>query len=246
VKPVILSCKDVSVTLGTLEVLRSVTLDIAPGEIVTIMGPSGSGKSTLLRVLAGLVVPSQGVIHVGSRRVEGPSPLLRYAFQDYDSFPWLSVKRNISIAMGSLNQSYTDELLREVGLESFAAYSPRALSGGMRKRLGLARALSSKPRVILLDEPFGSLDVVGRAELHDLVHKMTKQYTCAFLIVTHDIDEAVYLSHRIVIGSRLPFRLVETVTCTQAAIPRSPDFRRSPEFEATTMRVRQLLAESRD
>lgn len=192
--------------------LDQVSLQIACGEMVALVGPSGCGKSTLLRLIAGLDLPSSGEVYVGSERVEGPGAERGLMFQDPSLFPWKSVRRNIEtglVARGVLRQhrDEVDDYLRLVGLESFADAYPHQLSGGMAQRAALARALINHPRVLLLDEPLGALDQFTRMRMQDEVLRIWQARRTTLLLVTHDIDEALYMSDRIVIMSARPGRI---------------------------------------
>jgi ABC-type nitrate/sulfonate/bicarbonate transport system ATPase subunit len=192
--------------------LSGVNLSIAAGEMVTLVGPSGCGKSTLLRMVAGLDEPTSGSVYVGNDRITGPSAERGLMFQDPNLFPWLTVRRNVEaglVARGVLRQMRHEvaEFLRLVGLESFANAYPHQLSGGMAQRAALARALVNHPRVLLLDEPLGALDAFTRMRMQDEVLRIWQARGTTMLLVTHDIDEAVYMSDRIVILSPRPGRV---------------------------------------
>jgi len=196
--------------------LHDVTLTVAAGELVTLVGPSGCGKSTLLRLLAGLDVPDAGELRVGEQAITGPSAERGLVFQDPNLLPWLSVRGNIQaglVARGILRERRheVDEFMRLVGLEAFANAYPHQLSGGMAQRVALARALVNHPKVLLLDEPLGALDAFTRMRMQDEVLRLWRARGTTMLIVTHDIDEAIYMSDRIVIMTQRPGKIEQII-----------------------------------
>ena len=211
--------------------LDNVSLSLAAGELVSLIGPSGCGKSTLLRLIAGLDLPNSGQLLVGSEEIIGPSAERGLVFQDPNLFPWLTVRRNIQaglVARGLLHskRDEVDEFLRLVGLESFAGAYPHHLSGGMAQRAALARALINHPKVLLLDEPLGALDAFTRMRMQDEVLRLWQNRRTTMLLVTHDIDEAIYMSDRIVIMSPRPGRIERNLDIPM----QRPRERNSPEF----------------
>jgi ABC-type nitrate/sulfonate/bicarbonate transport system ATPase subunit len=199
--------------------LDRVSLSVAPGELVSMVGPSGCGKSTLLRLIAGLDNPNSGELWVGTERITGPSAERGLVFQDPNLFPWLTVRRNIEsglVARGVLHEKRdeVDEFMRLVGLESFANAYPHHLSGGMAQRIALARALINHPKILLLDEPLGALDAFTRMKMQDEVLRLWEARGTTMLFVTHDIDEAIYMSDRIVIMSPSPGRIDRIIEVT--------------------------------
>ena len=225
-----------------VRVLEDVTLSIAPGEMVCVVGPSGCGKSTLLRLIAGLDVPSSGELRVGGEEIAGPSAQRGLMFQDPNLFPWLTVRRNVQaglVARGILNQKRheVEEFLRLVGLETFADVYPHQLSGGMAQRVALARALVNHPRVLLLDEPLGALDAFTRMRMQDEVLRLWEARGTTMLLVTHDIDEAIYMSDRIVMMTPRPGRIDRII---DVELPRSRE-RNSPAFLALRSQILETL-----
>ena len=197
---------------GRTVALESVSLSIGAGELVSLIGPSGCGKSTLLRLIAGLDAPDAGELWVGSESITGPSAERGLVFQDPNLFPWLTVRRNIEaglVARGLLHarRPEVDEFMRLVDLESFAGAYPHHLSGGMAQRVALARALINHPKVLLLDEPLGALDAFTRMRMQDEVLRLWQARGTTMLLVTHDIDEAIYMSDRIIIMTARPGRI---------------------------------------
>ena len=189
---------DGGVTPGA-HALDDVSLSIAAGELVSIVGPSGCGKSTLLRMLAGLTSPTSGELAIGAEPITEPSAERGLVFQDPNLFPWLTVRREV------------DEFMRLVGLEAFANSFPHHLSGGMAQRVSLARALINHPRVLLLDEPLGALDAFTRMRMQDEVLHLWRAHGTTMLFVTHDIDEAIYMSDRIVIMTQRPGKIEQII-----------------------------------
>jgi ABC-type nitrate/sulfonate/bicarbonate transport system ATPase subunit len=211
--------------------LENVSLAVAAGELVSLVGPSGCGKSTLLRLIAGLDKPASGALRIGNALVTGPTAEHGLVFQDPSLFPWLTVRRNIEsglVARGLLHEKRgeVDEFMRLVGLETFADSFPHHLSGGMAQRVALARALINHPKVLLLDEPLGALDAFTRMRMQDEVLRLWEARGTTMLLVTHDIDEAIYMSDRIIIMTPRPGRIER---CIEVALDR-PRQRSSPEF----------------
>lgn len=211
--------------------LCDVSLEVAPGELVSLVGPSGCGKSTLLRLMAGLETLDAGELRVGSESISGPSAERGLVFQDPSLFPWLTVRGNIEsglVARGVLHAKRKEvhDFMRLVGLEEFANAYPHHLSGGMAQRVALARALVNHPRVLFLDEPLGALDAFTRMNLQDEVLRLWRANRMTMLLVTHDIDEAIYMSDRIVIMTPRPGRIDKIIPVT---LPR-PRQRNSLEF----------------
>jgi ABC-type nitrate/sulfonate/bicarbonate transport system ATPase subunit len=196
--------------------LDKVSLFVSAGELVSIIGPSGCGKSTLLRLIAGLTLATDGELLVGGEPITAPSAERGLVFQDPNLFPWLTVRRNIEaglLARGVLNEERgkVDEFMRLVGLEAFADAFPHHLSGGMAQRVALARAMINHPKVLLLDEPLGALDAFTRMRMQDEVLRLWRAHGTTMLFVTHDIDEAIYMSDRIVIMTPRPGKIQEII-----------------------------------
>ena len=222
--------------------LDHVSLSIAAGELVSLIGPSGCGKSTLLRLIAGLDSPEAGELWVGTERINAPSAERGLVFQDPNLFPWLTVRRNIEaglVARGLLHDKRpeVDEFMRLVGLESFAGAYPHHLSGGMAQRVALARALINHPKVLLLDEPLGALDAFTRMRMQDEVLRLWQARGTTMLLVTHDIDEAIYMSDRILIMAPRPGRVERTI---EIDLER-PRQRNTPDFLRLRGDILELL-----
>ena len=202
--------------LSRRQVLDGVSFSLAAGELVSLIGPSGCGKSTLLRLIAGLDFTDEGELLVGSEPISAPNAERGLVFQDPNLFPWLTVRRNIQaglVARGVLHEKKeeVDQFMRLVGLETFANVYPHHLSGGMAQRAALARALINHPKVLLLDEPLGALDAFTRMRMQDEVLRLWQARRTTMLLVTHDIDEAIYMSDRIMIMTPRPGRIERTI-----------------------------------
>jgi len=222
--------------------LHDLSLSVAPGELVALVGPSGCGKSTLLRLIAGLDAPTSGEILVAGQPITGPSADRGLVFQDPNLFPWLSVRRNIEsglVARRVLHEQRheVDEFMRLVGLEAFAHAYPHHLSGGMAQRVALARALVNHPKVLLLDEPLGALDAFTRMRMQDEVLRLWQARGTTMLLVTHDIDEAIYMSDRIVMMTPRPGR-IDRVLEVPLSRPRRRD---DPRFLDLRTRILEML-----
>jgi ABC-type nitrate/sulfonate/bicarbonate transport system ATPase subunit len=216
---------------GRVAALDGVSLSLAAGELVSLVGPSGCGKSTLLRLIAGLESPNSGELRIGDEPITDPSAERGLVFQDPNLFPWLTVRGNIEaglVARGVLREKRHEvpEFMRLVGLEEFAGAYPHHLSGGMAQRVALARALINHPKVLLLDEPLGALDAFTRMRMQDEVLRLWEARRTTMLLVTHDIDEAIYMSDRIVLMTPRPGR-IERAISVELDRPRD---RSSPEF----------------
>ncbi len=211
-----LSLESVRISYGAKTVVRGIDLDIAPGEILVLVGKSGCGKSTLLRAIAGLRRPSGGVILADADTVTGPSADRALVFQDDALLPWRTARANVELALRLRGVGRGERTIRsqrwldEVGLTGYADYLPRDLSGGMRQRVQLARSLAGSPRAVLMDEPFGALDSQTRAEMQRLLVDTWRAHPTTIVFVTHDLDEALLLGDRIaVLGDGALRALVE-------------------------------------
>jgi NitT/TauT family transport system ATP-binding protein len=199
---------------GTTTVaLNGVDLDVERGSFVSIVGPSGCGKSTLLQIIAGLVAPTSGVVFLDGRKVESPPPAAIYVFQQYSRslFPWKTVERNVAFGLENREAlsraaiaARTRELIGLVKLSGFERHYPWQLSGGMQQRVAIARALACRPAVLLMDEPFSAVDALTRVGLQELLRALWRELRLTVIFVTHDVDEGVYLSTRVVALSRAP------------------------------------------
>jgi len=203
---------------GQVQALRNVSLTLADGEFLAFVGASGCGKSTLLRLIAGLDTPDTGTIVLGGVPVAGPSAACGMIFQDHRLLPWLTVVQNIDLALenSGLARAARNRLIEEhlelVGLSAFAKAYPRQLSGGMAQRAAIARSLITRPRLLLLDEPFSALDALTRTRLQNELQKIWAHEKTAMVLVTHDVEEAVFLADRIVVLAPHPGRISDMVT----------------------------------
>jgi sulfonate transport system ATP-binding protein len=191
---------------GARQVLRGLRLSVGAGEIVSLLGASGCGKSTLLSIVAGLDRACTARVRLDGRELQGPDAGIGFVFQEPRLFPWLTVADNISFGAGVRNApaAVIAALLEEVGLPGYADALPKQLSGGQAQRVAIARGLYTRPRVLLLDEPFSAVDAITRMKLQDLLARVAQERGLTVLLVTHDVDEAVQLSDRVVLLERQP------------------------------------------
>jgi len=200
-----------------VEALRDITFDIPRGGLVTLLGPSGCGKTTLLKIIAGLVTPTLGEVRVNNRTVYGPGTDRAFVFQDFALMPWSSVLRNVAfgLELRGVGKAEREEramhYIREVGLAGFETKRPAELSGGMRQRAGLARALAVDADVLMMDEPFSAIDEQMRRKLQEDLLELLRVENKTVIFVTHSIEEAVYMSNEIVLLTRHPGRVVKTI-----------------------------------
>jgi len=220
---------------ATFEALRSIDLTIGTNEFLTLLGPSGCGKSTLLRILAGLEEASEGELRLEGNPIAGPGADRGMVFQGYTLFPWLTVRENIEYGPKLAGMPIMDRrqvsnyYLRMIRLEAFANSYPKQLSGGMKQRVAIARALANRPKVLLMDEPFGALDAQTRLEMQELLLEVWEKEKTTVVFITHDIEEAVFLSQRICVMGANPGRIVSE---HRVDLPgkRSEQTRMLPEF----------------
>ena len=223
-----------------LPVLDGIDLDIAPGEFVSLVGQSGCGKSTILRLLSGLETPSQGSVVVDGAVVTGTAPERALAFQDATLLPWRTVRENVALgpqARGRLEPRRVEAALQVVGLRDFADAYPTTLSGGMAQRAALARALVNRPRLFLLDEPFGKLDALTRLTLQDEIASLWTSQGFTAVLVTHDVEEALRLSNRVIVLSERPAHVVEDIRVPEG-LGRDEA---APEFQRLRRHILTLL-----
>jgi len=216
--------------------LAQVDLDVREGEFLAIVGPSGCGKSTLLQIAAGLAAPSQGQVRFAGKAVQAPPPGIVYLFQQYGKslFPWRTVVDNVAFAVEhrpgmtrAAAREHSRRYLQMVGLADVAQRYPAQLSGGMQQRVTIARALAAEPRLLLMDEPFSSVDALTRMELHAMVQSLWAQHGFTAVLVTHDVDEAVFLADRVAVLSARPSRVVRVI---ETGLPRPRDKITTPEL----------------
>ena len=231
-----------------IQVLQDCSFTIEPGEFVSVIGPSGCGKTTLLNMAAGFTAPDDGAVQVGGERVDGPHPSRGVVFQQYAIFPWLTVAKNIEFGLTlranrknrELRAQIVERYLQLMGLEAFAHAYPKELSGGMRQRVAIARAYATDPQVLLMDEPFAALDAQTRERMQQLLHEtqLTEQRTALF--ITHSVEEAIFLSNRVVVLTPRPTKVREIVDIN-IGVPRSADTRLSPTFVELRRHLEKLL-----
>jgi NitT/TauT family transport system ATP-binding protein len=232
---------------SVLTALDNLSLDVAPGEFLTLVGPSGSGKTTLLDLLAGLSRPSSGKVLVDGKEVTGPGPDRAVVFQQYALFPWRTASANVSIGLENSGLSRkqraakASEFLDLVGLAGFEDRYPHELSGGMKQRVAIARSLAYEPDVLLMDEPFAALDAQTREQLQDELLRIWKATGKTIVFITHGIDEAVYLGQRVAVLSARPGRLKEIVDINIPDRDGDADIRSHPAFVEHRHRVWSLL-----
>ena len=235
-------------TPKALTAIDGLTLDVAPGEFVALLGPSGCGKSSLLYLVAGLEAPTDGVLYCDGEPITGPAPDRGMIFQEASLYPWLTIADNVSFGLklrgvsAAQRHATARELLRKVGLADAAEKRPDELSGGMRQRAALARALAMRPKVLLMDEPFASLDIQTRAKMQGHLLDVWQASGASVLLVTHSIDEALALADRIVVFTARPGRIKEVVSVD---LPR-PRSSRDPQVIEQHLRLADLLADEVD
>lgn len=241
-----ISIVDVTKRFGEVVALGGISLNIAENEFVSIVGASGCGKSTLLSLIAGLEAPSSGQLRIGDTDILGPGRDRGVVFQQATLLPWLTVQANVEFALRGENLSKRDraerarEYLNLVGLTGFEAAHPQQLSGGMQQRVALARSLSYRPDVLLMDEPFGALDALTRRTMQELLLDVWEQHKLTVVLVTHDIDEAVLTSDRVVVMSPRPGRVMRDIA-VPIARPRTREAAELPEFRALSKEILGLI-----
>ena len=231
---------------GEILALNKINFQIFRREFISVIGPSGCGKTTLIRTLAGLEFPSSGNVFLEGKKMEGPGAERGMVFQDYTLFPWLSVKKNVMFGLeikglGKLKaEAEAMEWLDIVGLGKFADAYPEQLSGGMKQRVAIARSLANRPEILFLDEPFGALDAQTRSSMQAYLLKIWQNVDVTVFFVTHDLDEAIYLSDRILVLRANPGEIDELIE-VPVPRPRAPGQFLTPEFLATKKRLEELI-----
>ncbi len=231
-----------------VEAVSAVNMNIKPGEFVSLIGPSGCGKSTLLNIVAGFVQPSFGAASIDGATIKGPGSECGVVFQQYSLFPWLSVRKNVEFGLkmkgapASVRETQARTLLGLAGLLAFENHYPDQLSGGMKQRVGIVRALATSPQVLLMDEPFGALDAQTRVVMQEILTNMWQRFRISVLFVTHDIEESIFLSDRIYVMTARPGRIKAEIIVPLAR-PRTPEMTASAEFIAMVQQLKRLIRE---
>lgn len=248
----LIELRDVGVVFGgngtAVDAVSHVSLNVAPGEFVSLIGPSGCGKSTLLNIVAGFVKPTSGVVQVDGKEIEGPSADRGVVFQQYSLFPWLKVRENVEFGLrmrgvpAGQREVSARTLLGLAGLLAFENHYPDQLSGGMKQRVGIVRALATSPQVLLMDEPFGALDAQTRVVMQEILTNMWQQFRLSVLFITHDIEESIFLSDRVFVMTARPGRIKAEIPVPLPR-PRTPAMTASSEFIAMVQKLKSLIRE---
>ena len=224
---------------GPFEALRDINLQVAKGEFICVVGHSGCGKSTLLNMVSGFLTPSTGKVTLNDQPIQGPGPDRMVVFQNYSLLPWKSVEQNVALAVNAARSELTaqeqaavvDHHLEMVGLQEARHKRPNEISGGMRQRVAIARALAVQPQVLVLDEPFGALDAITKEELQEELLAIWREHKPTVLMITHDIDEALFLADRIVMMTNGPSATIGELMEVPFARPRSYEaIQNDPEY----------------
>jgi len=230
------TARNISKSYGDVEALRDLSLDFPRGQLTSLLGPSGCGKTTLLKIIAGLLLPSAGEVTVSGQAVIGPGPDRAFVFQDFALLPWANVIRNVAFGLElrgvakSEREAIAAGYIKDVGLTGFENSFPHELSGGMRQRVGLARALSVDAPVLLMDEPFSAVDEQTRRKFQEDLLSLVQNENKTFIFVTHSIEEAVYVSDQIAILLPRPGRVSEIIKPTGFRMKGTDKIRRDPEY----------------
>lgn len=241
-------CVDYETEKGSLRVVDDVSFTIEDGEFICVVGPSGCGKTTLMNIVAGFVQPTRGQVILDGQPVKGPGLDRGVIFQEYGVFPWLTVEQNIIFGLKlagsktavSEREAVCSKYLELMGLTDFAKAFPKTLSGGMRQRLAIARAYAAKPEFLLMDEPFGALDAQTRSKMQNLLLEVLQREGKTVMMITHSVEEAVYLASRIIVVTARPAR-IKTIIEIPFGYPRLEDLHETPEFITIKAHVRDLV-----
>jgi NitT/TauT family transport system ATP-binding protein len=241
------SVKGIYKNYGDVEALRDMSLDFPKGQLTSLLGPSGCGKTTLLKIIAGLLAPNQGEVYVNGQIVSEPGPDRAFVFQDFALMPWASVLRNVAfgLELRKVPKSEREEIARkyikDVGLDGFENSFPHELSGGMRQRVGLARALSVDSPVLLMDEPFSAVDEQTRRKFQEDLLQLVKEESKTFIFVTHSIEEAVYVSDQVAILLPRPSRVSEIIKPSSFKNKDVDSIRKDSEYLDTVEKIWKSL-----
>lgn len=245
--------KEFATKKGTIVALKDINMHVETGEFVCVVGASGSGKSTLLRLVAGLDFPTSGEITVDDAIVAGPGADRGMVFQKYTLYPWMTIQKNVEFGLKLLG--YTAKRRKEeasyylsiVGLSEFAKSLPKELSGGMKQRVAIARALATNPKILLMDEPFGALDIQTKENMQQFLLEIWHKTGCTILMITHDVREAVFLSQRVYVFSARPGTVKEEVKIELPSdraytIKRQPIFHQQADYVIDLLRGKSMAA----
>ena len=248
----LIEVRDLGVVFGedetAIEAVTHVSMTVNPGEFVSLIGPSGCGKSTLLNIAAGFVQPTSGAVLIDGKAVDGPGADRGVVFQQYSLFPWLTVRQNVEFGLRMQNmasgqrETASRTLLGLAGLLAFENHYPEQLSGGMKQRVGIVRALATSPQVLLMDEPFGALDSQTRVVMQEILTNMWQQFRISVLFITHDIEESIFLSDKVYVMTARPGRIKAEITVPLPR-PRTAEMTASTEFIAMVQRLKALIRE---
>ena len=231
---------------GDVHALKDVSFNIFRREFTCVVGQSGCGKSTLIRILAGLETITSGEVLLDGKKIDGPGSDRGMVFQGYTLFPWLTVKKNVMFGLemsgrkGAQMESEAMQWIDLVGLSKFMNAYPHELSGGMKQRVGIARALANRPRILLMDEPFGALDAQTRSQMQEYLLEIWKNVDITILFITHDLEEAIYLADRVLVMGANPGHIQEFIE-VPLSHPRTPDQFVDPSFLSTKKRLEELI-----
>ncbi|MBL8384748.1 MAG: ABC transporter ATP-binding protein [Burkholderiales bacterium] len=233
---------------GPLQVVEDVSFTVADREFVSIIGPSGCGKTTMMNIVAGFVAPTAGSVTLDGKPVGGPGPERGVIFQEYGVFPWLTVEENIAFGLNlaanrmsaAEKREVVQRYMRLMGLADFARAYPKTLSGGMRQRLAIARAYAVRPQFLLMDEPFGALDAQTRSHMQDLLLEVLAAEGKTVMLITHSVEEAIYLSSKIIVVTARPSR-IRSVIAVPFPYPRDESLHERPEFGELRSHIRDLV-----
>lgn len=238
--------KTFKATKGSVVALENINLHVEQGEFICVVGASGSGKSTLLRLIAGLEMPTSGVLTVDDRAITGPGADRGMVFQDYTLYPWMNVRENVEFGLKlqgidlRTRRQWASYYLDMVGLTNFTQALPRQLSGGMKQRVAIARALTSQPKILLMDEPFGALDVQTKETMQQFMLDLWQRTGNSILMITHDVEEAIILSQRIYVLSAHPGTVQAEITIELGG-DRSPQIKEASRFQRYRKEIHSML-----